>query len=73
MPRYRSGEGALRRSCLPCHGPSVAAAPQPASPKPLGSQEPPALYQKVPLLVMPLVVRRAGTLEAAAHSEEPAD
>jgi hypothetical protein len=46
---------------------------QPASPEPLGSQEPPALSQKVPLLVMPLVVCRVGTLEAAAHSEVPAD
>jgi hypothetical protein len=53
--------------------PPVAAAPQPASPEPLGSQEPPALSQKVPLLVRPLVVRRAGTLEATAHSEVPAD
>jgi hypothetical protein len=52
--------------------PPVAAAPQPVSPEPLGSQEPPALSQKVPLLVMPLVVRRAGTLGATTHSEVPA-
>jgi hypothetical protein len=71
--RYRSGEGALRWSCLLCPGPLVAAAPQSASPKPFGSQGPPALSRKVPLLVMPLVVRRAGTLEAVAHSEVPAD
>jgi hypothetical protein len=25
-PRYQSGEGALRQSCLPCHGPPAAAA-----------------------------------------------
>jgi hypothetical protein len=64
--RYRSGEGTLHWSCLSlCHGPPVAAAPQQASPEPLGSQEPPALSRKVPLLVM--------TLEAAAHSKVPAD
>jgi hypothetical protein len=51
----------------------VVAAPQPASPEPLGSQEPLALSRKVPLLVMPLVVRRAGTREAAAYSEVPVD
>jgi hypothetical protein len=68
-----AGGGALCWSCLLCPGPPVAAAPHPASPEPLGSQEPPALSRKVPLLVMPLVVRRAGTLEAAAHSEVPAD
>jgi hypothetical protein len=48
-------------------------APQPASPETLGSQEPPALSRKVPLLVMPLVICRARTLEATAHSEVPAD
>jgi hypothetical protein len=67
------GEGAFRWSCLLCHGPPVVATPQPTSPESLGSQEPPALSQKVPLLVMPLVVCQAGTLEAAAHSEVPAD
>jgi hypothetical protein len=71
--RYRSGKGALCWSCLPCHGPQVDAAPQPESPKPLGSQEPLALSQKFPLLVMALVVRRTGTLEAATHSKVPAD
>jgi hypothetical protein len=71
--RYRLGEGVLRWSCLLCHGPLDAAAPQSASPEPLGSREPSALSQKVPLLVMPLVVRRAGTLEAVAHSEVTAD
>jgi hypothetical protein len=71
--RYRSGEGAPRWSCLLCHGPPVVVAPQPASPEPLGSQEPPVLSRKVPLLVMPLVVCRVGTLETTAHSEVPAD
>jgi hypothetical protein len=66
------GEGALRWSCLLCYGPPVVA-PQLASPELLGFQEPPALFRKVPLLVMPLVVCRAGTLEAAAHSEVLAD
>jgi hypothetical protein len=67
------GEGALRWSYLLCPGPLVVAAPQPASPELLGSQKPPALSQKVPLLVMPLVVCRAGTLEATTHSEVPAN
>jgi hypothetical protein len=71
--RYRSGEGAIRWSCLLCHGPPVAAAPQPASPELLGSQELPALSQKVPLLAMPLAVRRAGTPGVVARSEVPAD
>jgi hypothetical protein len=52
---------------------SSVVAPQPVCPKPLGSQELPALSRRVPLLVMPLVVCRAGTLEVAAHSEVPAD
>jgi hypothetical protein len=68
-----SQEGALRWSCLLCHGPPIVAAPQPVSPEPLGSQEPPALSRKIPLLVMPLVVCQVGTLKAAAHSEVPAD
>jgi hypothetical protein len=67
------GEGVLHWSCLLCHGPPVVAVPQLASPEPLGSQEPPALSRKVPILVMPLVVHRAGTLEAATHFEVPAD
>jgi hypothetical protein len=70
--QYRLGEGALRWSCLQCYGPLVVAAPQQACPKPLGSQEPPALSRRVPLLVMPLVVGQVGTLGAAAHSEVPA-
>jgi hypothetical protein len=70
---YRSGEGALRWSCLRCYGPPVIAAPQSACPEPLGSQEPLALSRRIPLLVMPLMVGRAGTLGAAAHSEVPAD
>jgi hypothetical protein len=67
------GGGCSLWSCLLCHGPPVVATPQPASPKPLGSQEPLALSRKVPLLVMPPMVCRAGTLEATAHSEVPAD
>jgi hypothetical protein len=61
-------------SCLLCHGPPVVAL-QLASPEPLGSQDPlaPSLSRRVPLLVMPLVVCRARTLEAAARSEVPAD
>jgi hypothetical protein len=38
-----------------------------------GHLRPPALSRRVPLLVMSFVVCRAGTLEAAAHSEVPAD
>jgi hypothetical protein len=70
--RYRTGEVALHRSCLLCHGPPVVAL-QLASPEQLGSQEPLALSRRVPLLVMSLVVCWAGTLEAAACSEVPAD
>jgi hypothetical protein len=55
------GEGTLHWPRPLCHGPSAAVARQSVSPEPLGSQEPPPLSQKVPLLVMPLVVRRAGT------------
>jgi hypothetical protein len=51
----------------------IAAAPQQASPEPLGSQESPALSQKVPLLVMPLTVREAMTPGVVARSEVPAD
>jgi hypothetical protein len=50
---------------------SSVVALQPTSPEPLGSQEPLALSRRV--LLMPLVVCRAGTLDAAAHSEVPAD
>jgi hypothetical protein len=66
------GEVALHRSCLLCHGPPVVAL-QLVSPEPLGSQGPLALSRRVPLLVMPLVVGRAGTLEAAARSVVPTD
>jgi hypothetical protein len=51
----------------------VVVALQPVSPEPLGSLEPLALSRRVPLLVMPLMVCRAGTLEATSHSEVPAD
>jgi hypothetical protein len=43
------------------------------SPEQLGSQEPLALSRRVPLLVLPLVVCRAGILEVVAHSEVPTD
>ncbi len=66
------GEGVRRWSCLLCYGPPVVAL-QLASPEQLGSQEPLALSQRVPVLVMPLVVCRAGTLEAATRFEVPAD
>jgi hypothetical protein len=66
------GKGALHWSCVLCHGPPVVAL-QLVSPESLGSQEPLALSRRVPLLVMPLVVGRAGTLEATARSEVPAD
>jgi hypothetical protein len=72
-PRHRSGEGTLRWPCPLCHGPSAIVAPQPTSPEPLGSQEPPALSQKVPLLVMHLAVRQVGTPEVEACSEVPVD
>jgi hypothetical protein len=71
--RYRSGEGALRWSCLLYHGPPVAATPWPASLELLGPQELPALSQKVPRLVMPLAVHRAGTPGVVARPEVPAD
>jgi hypothetical protein len=66
------GEGALHWSYLLCHGPLVVAL-QLASPEPLGSQEPLALSRRFPLSVMPLVVCRAKTLEAATRSEVPVD
>jgi hypothetical protein len=67
------GECTPRWPCPLCLGTSAAAAPQQASPEPLGSQEPPALSQKVPLLVMPLAVHRAVTPGVVARSEVPAD
>jgi hypothetical protein len=70
---YRSGEGALRWSWLLCLGPLGAAAPQPASPELLGSLELPALSQKVPLLAMPLAVRRAGTPGVVVRFKVPAN
>jgi hypothetical protein len=72
-PWRRSGEGTLCWPYLLYLGPSAATAPQQASPEPLGSQEPPALSQKVPLLVMLLAVRRAVTPCVVAHFEVPAD
>jgi hypothetical protein len=65
-------EVSFHQSCLLCHGPLVVAQ-QLVSPEQLGSQEPLALSRRVPLLVLPLVVCRAGTVEAAARSEVPAD
>jgi hypothetical protein len=62
--------------CWPCllHlGPSATAAPQQASPGPLGYQEPPALSQKAPLPVMLLAVRRPVTPGVVAYFEVPAD
>jgi hypothetical protein len=70
--RYRSEEGALRWSCLQCYGPLVVAT-QLTCPELSGSQEPLALSRKVLLLVMPLVVCRARTLEAATHFEVSAN
>jgi hypothetical protein len=43
------------------------------SPKPLGSQELPALSQKAPLPVMLLAVRQAVTPGVVAHFKVPAD
>jgi hypothetical protein len=48
-------------------------APWPVSPQLLGSLELPTLSQKVPLLVIPLAVRRARTPGVVARSEVPAD
>jgi hypothetical protein len=67
-----SGSVSLGGGCLLCHGPLVVTQ-QLTSPEQLGSQEPLALSRRVPLLVVPLVVCRAGTLEATARSEVPAD
>jgi hypothetical protein len=63
----------LCRSCLLCHGPPVAAAPQQVGPKPLGSQGPPVLSQKAPPPKMRAEAHRAVTPEGVAHSEVPAD
>jgi hypothetical protein len=60
------GEVALHPFCLLCHGPLVVA-------QQLGSQEPLVLSRRVPLLVLPLMICRAGILEATTHSEVPAD
>jgi hypothetical protein len=72
-PRRRSGECTLHWPCHLCLGPLAATAPQQASPESLCSQEPPALSQKVPLLVMPLMVHRAVNPGVVARSEVPAD
>jgi hypothetical protein len=53
-------------------GPLVVAL-QLANPEQLGSQEPLALSRVVPPLELPLVVRRAGTLEVVACPEVPVD
>jgi hypothetical protein len=71
-PRRLSGECTLHWPCLIYLGPSAAATPQRASPELLGSQEPPALSQKAPLLVMLLVVRQAMTPGVVACFEVPA-
>jgi hypothetical protein len=72
-PRCRLGEGTLRWPHLLRHGPSVATAPQQASPEPLGPRGPPALSKKAPPPVMHLEVRRAMPPEVVAHVEVPAD
>jgi hypothetical protein len=54
-PRCCSGEGTL------CHGPLAAAAPQQASPEPLGSQGPPALSQKAPPPMMRMLTKGGQT------------
>jgi hypothetical protein len=72
-PRRRSGECTPRCPCPLCLGPLATVAPQQASPELLGSQEPPALSQKVPFPVMPLVVHRVVTPGVVACSEVPAD
>jgi hypothetical protein len=70
-PRCHSAEGTLHWPCLLHPSPSVAAAPQQASPEPLGSQGPPTLSQKDPLHVMLLAVRRAVTPRVVAYFKVP--
>jgi hypothetical protein len=70
--RYRSGKVVLHQSCPMYRGPPVVALLL-ANPKQSGSQEPLALSQRVLPLKLPLVVCRAGILEAVARSEVPAD
>jgi hypothetical protein len=72
-PRCRLGEGTLCWPHLLRPGPLAAAAPQQASPEPLGSHGPPALSQKAPPPVMHLEVRRVVPPEVVAHVEVPAD
>jgi hypothetical protein len=67
------GGGTPRWPHLLCPGPLAAAAPQQASPEPLGPQGPPALSQKAPPPVMRLEVRRAVPPEVVTHVEVPAD
>jgi hypothetical protein len=63
----------LHWPCLLCHGSSATAAPQQASPEPLGSQGPPALSQKAPPHVICAAARWTVTPRAVAHSEVPAN
>jgi hypothetical protein len=72
-PWCHLGESALRRPCLPRHGPPAAATPQQVSPELLGSYGPLALSQKAPRPVIRIGVRRAMTPGAAAQFEVPAD
>jgi hypothetical protein len=72
-PWCRMGEGTLRRPHLLRPAPSATAAPQQASPEPLGSRGPPVLSQKAPPPVMRLEVCRVVPPEVVAHVEMPAD
>jgi hypothetical protein len=67
------GEGTLHWPCLLHHGPSGAATPQQASPKPLDSQGPPALSQNVPPPVMHVEVCQVVTPGVVALFEVPAN
>jgi hypothetical protein len=67
------GEDTLCWPCLLRPGPLAAAAPQPASPEPLGHRGPPALSQKTSPPMMRLEVRRAVPPEMVAHVDVPAD
>jgi hypothetical protein len=69
---YRSGEVVLHQSYPLYRGPPVVSLPL-ANHEQLGSQEPLALSRRVPPLKLPLVVCRAGILEAVARFEVPAD